>query len=102
MPNLPFDRERAALADVWQLIQERLHGEEALAAAASRLETTAIEKGRIEREALANNQERELAEVEAAFRREQEELARSQAAEAENSQKLLATKRRQLDGMETE
>src|SRR4051812_40103757 len=91
MPSdLPFDRQCAALGELWRLIEERRTGEEELAASAAREHEGTAEEVKTAREALAQTQENELAELDAAFQQEQEELTTSQEeAEAAARQKLI-------------
>ena len=45
MPELLFDRQRAALGELWNLIAERRDGEDELAASATRSTETAVARG---------------------------------------------------------
>src|SRR5579872_1547498 len=100
MSDLLFDRERAALIDLRKLIEERRQGEDELTASATRVEKLAVEKRDKARQELANNQERELTDLDAAFRLEQEELAQRHTAEESAAQKAFADDRQRLEETE--
>jgi DNA segregation ATPase FtsK/SpoIIIE-like protein len=100
MPDLLFDRERAALGELWRLIEERRAGEDDVAVGAARAEELAVDAGEKARQALAKNQERELAELDAAAQKEQEELTERFAGEEAAAQRFLADSRRHLEAEE--
>ncbi len=102
MPDLLFDRQRTALIELWRLIEERRQGEEELAFSASRAEEAVLEKGEKSSKTLAVNQDRELAELDAAFQKEQEVLTSQQEAEEEAAQQALVDHVDQLETAEKE
>jgi S-DNA-T family DNA segregation ATPase FtsK/SpoIIIE len=103
MPDQLFDRQRAALVELRQLLEERRLGEEELTVSFTRGEQAAVEKGERARQTLAGDQEDERAARVAAFQKEQEELTRSQAAAEEAAQRKLLDRRQRLEtqGKET-
>jgi DNA segregation ATPase FtsK/SpoIIIE, S-DNA-T family len=100
MPDLLFDRQRTALVELRRLIEERLHGEEELAGSFTRREKAAVEKGERATRTLASQQERDLAQRDAAYQKDQEELAHSQAAVELAAQRKLQDDRQRLDTRE--
>jgi hypothetical protein len=100
MPDLLFDRERAALGELWRLLEEYRHGDEELTASSAQARQTALDDGERERQALARRQAQELADLDSSFHREQEELTRRGAAEEEEAERSLAEGRERLDTSE--
>src|SRR5437879_3465164 len=90
MPDLPFDRQRAALVALWRLIEERRHGEDDLTFSAAQAEEAVVAKGEQTRKTLENNHERELAERDAGFHMEIDLLSDSQKAEELAGQRAFA------------
>ncbi len=100
MPDLLFDRERAALTELWRLIEERRTGEEDLTFSSTRAERLATEEGEKTRQALAQKQTEELAELDAVMEQEEADLKRRLAAKDEAAKQSLSEKRRQLEKLE--
>jgi hypothetical protein len=100
MPDLLFDRARAALGELWRLLEERRRGEEELGSFSAQTVETAVAEGERARQALLDAQERERSELEADLRREQEGLAGRQAEEETAAQLSLADDRRRLETAE--
>jgi hypothetical protein len=102
MPDLLFDRQRAALLELWQLIEERRHGEGELNAIATQAWETAVTEGEKTRQELVGRHERELAEMNGGFRKEQESLTHRKAADEETVQRSFSEKKHRLDKAEKE
>jgi hypothetical protein len=102
MSEGPFDRQRAALGELWRMIEERRQGEEELTVSSARDEEAAVEEGEKARRALADAQERELAELDATFHTEQEDLTERQQAEETAARQSLAANRLHLETTERE
>ena len=102
MSDLLFDRERAALVELRQLLEERRHGEDELSVSSAQQEQAAVEKGTQDRQALASNHDGELAELDASFLKEEEEVLARQKAEAKSAQKAAAEKLKSLEAAEQE
>ncbi len=102
MPDLLFDRQRAALADLWRLIEERRHGEDELTVSSAEAEQATVEKTERERKALTARQERELGEMDAAFHKEHDDLTNQQAAEEVAAQQAFVETRQRLEAEEKE
>jgi hypothetical protein len=101
MSDVLFDRERAALAELWRLIEERRNGEAELTASAAQAEQGAINEGEEARQSLVESQERELARLDAAAHRESEDLKRRLSAEEAAAQRSFSDTRKRLEAEET-
>jgi hypothetical protein len=97
MPDLLFDRERAALGELWRLIEERRAGEDDVTVAAARAEELAVDAGAQARQALARTQERELADLDATAEMEVEELTARAVADEATAQRFMDDTRRRLE-----
>jgi hypothetical protein len=102
MADLPFDCQRAALAELWRLIEELRQGDEQLTTSSRQARDASIQEGEKKRQLLLAGQERELAELEAACRKEEEELLARQVAEEEAAQQELTDNRHRLETQERE
>jgi hypothetical protein len=102
MPELLFDRQRAALNELWRLVEERRVGEDELAARSQQEKDAAVDEGEAARQALEQKQAQELAELVAAFQKEQVKLTARQAAQDGETRRALLDERRQLDASERE
>jgi hypothetical protein len=102
MSELLFDRERAALGALQRLIEERRRFEQELTTTFAQDEETALAEGGAARQALAADQERETADLEAAARKEMEALVLRHKVEEQNAQRMLADCRKALDTSEKE
>ncbi len=102
MPDPLFDRARAALGELLRLIEERRASEDELATSATRDDKSARDKEEQELATLAENQARELADLDAASRKEVKTLSARLAAEETAAQSAIADERRRLEAEERE
>src|SRR6516165_6710728 len=100
MPELLFDRQRAALTELWQLVEERHHGEGQLNAIATEAWETAVTEGEKTRREMVARHARELAELDAAQRKEQTDLAHRKRADEESVQQVFTDKRHRAEKAE--
>jgi hypothetical protein len=102
MSDLPFDRLRTGLGQLWRLIEELRRGEQELTASFSRSQEAAVAETEEKRQRLIDTQEGELALLDANSRREEEELQSRHAAEEDAAQRSLAANRLRLEVTERE
>ena len=102
MPDLLFDRECAALGELWRLIEARRAGAEELSVASVRDEQIGRAAEENELQILTEKQERERAETDAATQKEEKSLSVRLAAEEAVAQSALAEERRRLEAEERE
>jgi energy-coupling factor transporter ATP-binding protein EcfA2 len=102
MPDLLFDRERAALCTLWQMLEERRTAEEELTFTSTKAREAVVADGEAAQEALLGKQERELTGLDAAFHKEQEGLIGRLKADEDEAQQALAEDRQRLETEERE